>query len=174
MNTLVPGSVLTIFKFQFAVVHEIRSTLGRFLCGFFFFDSIWVFQPIVDVLRPHSSWEWSHLSDAKTRLSIGAVRIIAEWAKSDNKSEVAPNPKIGLFSNEGQLQIIFSSDYARGKNSNYASGDVDFWAGYFSERLWIGPESAWLIPSFFRFKTNVNATKVKSNGTKSDSHRNRR
>ena len=42
------------------------------------------------------------------------------------QSEVAPKPKIGQFSNEGQLQIIFSSDYARGKNSNYASGDVDF------------------------------------------------
>ena len=31
------------------------------------------------------------------------------------KSEVAPNPKIGLFSNEGQLQIIFRRIMHRGQ-----------------------------------------------------------
>ena len=51
------------------------------------------------------------------------------------KSEVAPNPKISLFSNEGQLQIIFRRIMYRGPKlepSLWRSGV--FLAGYLSER----------------------------------------
>ena len=42
------------------------------------------------------------------------------------QSEVAPKPKIGQFSNEGQLQIIFRRTFHRGRNSNNDYGGTDF------------------------------------------------
>ena len=45
---------------------------------------------------------------------------------------------MGLFSNDGQLQIIFRRIMHRGQKSNFAYGEADFWAGYLTERLWIG------------------------------------
>ena len=56
----------------------------------------------------------------------------------EKKSELAPNPKTGLFSNEEQLHFFFVEFCTVGKTSNCAYGEVDFLAGYFSERLWIG------------------------------------
>ena len=86
-----------------------------------FSDSIWAFHPFADILRPQSHGSAARLlfgmssptlNSSKIRFSIGAVRITADysWPKSDPKNLqylVAPNPTIGLFSDGGQLQIIF-------------------------------------------------------------------
>lgn len=68
---------------------------------------------------------------SKIWLSRSTARRIFDGTKSDQKQfwSVAQSPKIGpIFLNEGQLQIMFRSDYTPwAKNQNiYASGGVDF------------------------------------------------
>ena len=96
---------------------EHRETQGRFLCGSFFFDSIWAFQPIVDVLpqQRHGVGRallgMSHLLSERYPMQRSACppaqfELLPTSQNLIYKIEVAPNTKIGLFSNKGQLQII--------------------------------------------------------------------
>ena len=70
------------------------------------------------------------------RRSSNYCRLAKIWF---TKSEVAPNPKVGLFSRDS-IRLFFVGLCTVGKNSNYACGEADVWAGYLSERLWIGSE----------------------------------
>ena len=59
----------------------------------------------------------------------------------------------------------------RGQNSNCAYGEADFWAGYLSERRWIGSEKC--MANFLSFSVkneHERKKKSKSNGIKSDPH----
>ena len=61
-----------------------------------------------------------------------------------------------------------------GKNSNYAYGEAAFWAGYLSQRLWIGSEK--FMANFLCLSVeneHARKKKSKSNGIKSDPHRKR-
>ena len=85
------------------------------------------------------------------------------------------NPKVGLFSNEGQLQIIFSSDYAPwAKTRTTPLEKRIFELGISRRDCGLVPTSLWLMSSGYRFKTNMNAKKKKekSNPIKSDPHKN--
>ena len=57
------------------------------------------------------------------------------------------------------ITLVFVGLCTGGKNSNYASGEPDFLAGYVSERLWV-LRRAWLISSVYRSKTDMNSKKV--------------
>ena len=60
-----------------------------------------------------------------------------------------------------------------GKNSNYAYGEADFWAGYLSERLdWFREVYRW-YPQFIGQKRTWTQKNPRSNGAKSDPHRKR-
>ena len=146
----------------------------------FFFSRFDFGQPIMDVVSPQShgiggvllgmsSPTLREVPNEKSAYPPPQFELLAKiWCQ---KSEVASNPKIGLFSNEGQLQIILRWIMHRRRKLELRLWKSGFWAGYLSKRLWISSEKC--MADFLSLSVkNMNAKrKSKSNGIKSDPHR---
>lgn len=103
--------------------------------------------------------EWVHLRSQRYPAQNDFLPTTQNLTQK--KTEVAPSQKIGLFSDQGPLQIIFGRTTHR-----WQALVLHLWkncslVGYISERLKLTPNSVWLIFSVGRPKTGVNATKAK-------------